>query len=501
MKDIFIKIIQGTVIIALIAVFGFYFLPVYFASASFPYQSDSSTVTTYSTDYLKVGPNTQNIGSGFSGTVTSISGYIKHDYSTLSNTEIRLLLEDTTVPEDYYPYTDSGCTILDTDVVSATTKTLVTTNYAYYKVNGAGSCLTNLMLNSGHTYSVIFQRVSGVGFQVYGSSGSTITGSCIDRDGINPCASVADTALSFTGGFAPPPSGVATQTSPTATTYVSNPITFSGTYNNNETFDRFEVSLTNTTHSYTLSSLYASTTLQNGTGISYSFQKNLPLEGSYSGFIRLYDTTTSSSTPWVNLTSFGLGTTTASSSSSLLASPAPLNCETFDIACYIKQALVWAVVPTDDDIDDLLSRLHENVLTHFPVGYITDFVSIMSTTTASSLTIIDATLPSTLGLGTGNRIQLDLTGSLDFILNATSTIFNNSSATSTQTFFEITNYYWKIILYILLAFYIVGRIIGSHLIPDFQNRNTLTQNMKQAEFSDARAEEYRYKEWLYKHRK
>jgi len=127
--------------------------------------------------------------------------------------------------------------------------------------------------------------------------------------------------------------------------------------------------------------------------------------------------------------------------------------------------IAYAFIPTSDAITSNVQQLHDDVLVKFPIGYVTDFVSILASSTASStLPLIDATIPDGIA-GAGSHIHLDLAHSLDFVLNATTSSFNNSSASSTQTFYEITSGYWKIIVYLGAGFYIIARIIGSHLIP------------------------------------
>lgn len=119
--------------------------------------------------------------------------------------------------------------------------------------------------------------------------------------------------------------------------------------------------------------------------------------------------------------------------------------------------IAYAFVPTTDAMEYLGDQLYNNVLTHFPFGYVTDFVQIISTSTASSLPSINATLPIP-GIG-GQEINLVLDGVLDPILNATSSMFyNDSIASSTQTLFEYTNDWWKKILYLGALFYILSRI-------------------------------------------
>jgi len=130
----------------------------------------------------------------------------------------------------------------------------------------------------------------------------------------------------------------------------------------------------------------------------------------------------------------------------------------------LKRITNAVFVPDNFVFSTFIGDLHDNVLTHFPIGYITDFVSIISTSTIGTLTVLSATVPNGV-VGTGSHIELDMTGVLDQFLNATTGTFTNSTASSTETLFEITNRYWKYILYILTLLYMLRRILGATLIP------------------------------------
>jgi hypothetical protein len=127
--------------------------------------------------------------------------------------------------------------------------------------------------------------------------------------------------------------------------------------------------------------------------------------------------------------------------------------------------ITWSFVPTPDAINYFVTTAHNNILTHFPLGYVYDFINIISTSTVGTLTVIDATMPDALGYGSGAHIHLDLTGVLDPYLNATTSQFTMAGASTTETLFEYTNYYWKIIVYILVFLYILFRILGGGIIP------------------------------------
>ena len=96
----------------------------------------------------------------------------------------------------------------------------------------------------------------------------------------------------------------------------------------------------------------------------------------------------------------------------------------------------------------------------FPMGYVTRLLEILVSSSTSSLPVISATVPSGV-IGSGATISLDVNNALDFILDADV----DSFGTSTSTFYDTTSYYWNIIVYVALGFYIIRRIIGSHLIP------------------------------------
>jgi len=136
----------------------------------------------------------------------------------------------------------------------------------------------------------------------------------------------------------------------------------------------------------------------------------------------------------------------------------------FNFFTCMSDLVIYLFIPESDAIEYMGNQIYDDILTHFPLGYVTDFVSILSTSTVGSLTVLDATVPSGV-MGSGSHIRLDLTGILDEYLNATTSGFNNSSASSTETLFEITNYYWEMIVYILTIMYLARRVLGSGIIP------------------------------------
>jgi len=131
------------------------------------------------------------------------------------------------------------------------------------------------------------------------------------------------------------------------------------------------------------------------------------------------------------------------------------------------KALKYLFIPDGPTIATYWDYAWNNITTSFPIGYVTDFVTIMSTTTASSLTVIDATIPTGIA-GAGASIHLDLANVLDPFLYATTSSFVNSSASSTDTFYDITSVYWNKIVWFLFFMYILTRILGTAIIPNFK---------------------------------
>lgn len=159
-----------------------------------------------------------------------------------------------------------------------------------------------------------------------------------------------------------------------------------------------------------------------------------------------------------------IGNTSATSTSALAGSCNPLSGQFGIINC-----LTFLMVPDSGQLQESFISFKENIGTHFPLGYITDFMVIMSSTTTRPLVVIDATIPSVLP-GGGANVHLDLTNGLDYILNATTSIYSNESASSTQTLYEITSPYWDKFLYIMAFLYILARVTG---INPFKRHETL----------------------------
>lgn len=169
----------------------------------------------------------------------------------------------------------------------------------------------------------------------------------------------------------------------------------------------------------------------------------------------------------------GMNSTTSSSTIEILTSA----CSPFttDISTAflntnwsIIECLTYLIYPPKPLVKEKLMDIAENLTTKFPLGYVNDLYMILSTTSSSTLAVIDATMPSALGFGSGHRVVLDITHVLDPILNATTSIFSgdNPNTDSTETLYEYTSKYWDKLIYLATLFYVIGRIIGSTIIPN-----------------------------------
>jgi hypothetical protein len=279
--------------------------------------------------------------------------------------------------------------------------------------------------------------------------------------------------------------GIIATTQPYPQTYFNNPITFAGTYANSGWYNKLQIDLVD----ITAGNIPVDLVLQDLPPLStenypYSYTIAVPYPHSYKWRVRLYGESAWTgqgvlTTAWTTYKYFDLGSTSyaplpaggytfATSSwegvntfcNPIMATSSAFFGVTYNTSLSPKGCMEALFVPDSTQLTSAANSFKEKIATHFPLGYVTDFLSIMATTTESTLTVLDATLPSALGLGSSKHISFDLNHSLDWVLNATSTVFNNASASSTQTLFQITNEYWKKILYIMLAFYLFSRLFG-----------------------------------------
>jgi len=151
-----------------------------------------------------------------------------------------------------------------------------------------------------------------------------------------------------------------------------------------------------------------------------------------------------------------IASSTASSTSSFVQ-----DCNIFGFSTFnLGQCLTVLFVPNKSQMQLLLEKVQTGFLTKFPLGYVTDFVTILATSTVVSIPSITATVPEALP-GHGSVVTLGVSSStLSWLYESTSGEFSGSS----QTFYDFTYYYWRIIVVLSLLFYLLMRILGSHLI-------------------------------------
>jgi hypothetical protein len=136
------------------------------------------------------------------------------------------------------------------------------------------------------------------------------------------------------------------------------------------------------------------------------------------------------------------------------------NCTPFSSFWSLGLCINYLLYPDPAQVDLNIQTLRNDFLVRVPIGYLTRFIELVSSSSTVPLVVLDATLPSVLP-GGGSSVRLDLSHALDPIFGATVGIYG----TSTQTFYEVTSYYWNIIVGLLFLFYVVRRVVGSHLIP------------------------------------
>lgn len=147
-------------------------------------------------------------------------------------------------------------------------------------------------------------------------------------------------------------------------------------------------------------------------------------------------------------------TNTASSTVDLIS----IKCNPFNLNFNIPQCVLYLVIPSSGTASSLMTQAQQDIFTRFPFGYFTDAISILATTSTTTINVINATVPSNLP-GGGANVTLTLNNPLYSILNATTSSYTNNSASSTDTFYNITNYYWKMLVSLLFVLYVIGRFL------------------------------------------
>jgi len=192
-----------------------------------------------------------------------------------------------------------------------------------------------------------------------------------------------------------------------------------------------------------------------------------------SGFLGLFnDTVFSTSTSFLVATTTAFGQFSEVINASIASTTEALSngidaCSwtgDFDFFGCLYSLAIVLFIPDPSGLNQMFDDLKSEALDSFPLGYITDFFSIVSTSTIGTLTPFSATVPTILP-GAGSHISLDITNGFDWLLNSTTGPFISPEASTTVTFYEYTSTYWEILVYVLAGLYILRRILGSHLVP------------------------------------
>jgi len=259
--------------------------------------------------------------------------------------------------------------------------------YAYGGLEyGGGDC----EIVAGNTYYV-YPALKGVGSS---PSYYTNTANTMPTLYLYSTTTPPETGSPVTAGT----SSAVLPASPTAQTYLSNPINFYGIYTQADTYNQIVFDIVAVDVPVQLVRIL-NIPLVNGVDIPYSTTYNLPYQGNYTARAKLYDTVTGESSEWSSTVSFGLGTTTISTSTrgTLPGSPLPLDCGSLDIACHLKNAVVWLFYPSDDSTTQFSNLTLQN---SFPFAYVyqigdlrTELFSATSTATGT----VSVAVPSPAG--------------------------------------------------------------------------------------------------------
>lgn len=173
-----------------------------------------------------------------------------------------------------------------------------------------------------------------------------------------------------------------------------------------------------------------------------------------------------------------LASTSATSTLALAGTCSPISTNAatlfLNVDFSIINCLSFLFVPDSQYVSQTVNDFKLVALSHFPLGYFSDFYYLISTSTVSQMPIFSAVVPPGIP-GTGASISLDLNGVLDPYLNATTSQFINVSASSSDTLLDITMPYWELFVNFAVIFYVVGRIVGGSFIPRIISYNNQTR--------------------------
>jgi len=145
-------------------------------------------------------------------------------------------------------------------------------------------------------------------------------------------------------------------------------------------------------------------------------------------------------------------------------------CRPFSGDFDVVGCLGFLFIPDAGLAQQSIGNFRNEIMTRFPVGYITDFVRIVSSGTAVPITLFDVQVPSVLaGGGSALYVVVD-EHSLDLLMLATSSQFATTKQSDTRNFSAMLSDVWLIILGLATLFYMLRRVLGPVVIPELRDR-------------------------------
>lgn len=278
-------------------------------------------------------------------------------------------------------------------------------------------------------------------------------------------------------------------------------IAVQGTFVNDGTYNTILWNLQNISIGMTMN--IASTTLPQLSTQGYNFIHNIDVgfSGTYHLSAMLYNSSTGSTSASSNIITFNVGTTTQSSQSASttsfisnivntirnsifnntgnnISSSTVSNDIVQENACQLFGGnlfgfntnfspfgcVAFLFTPQERDMAILVADLKDGLLHVFPLGYITDTVAILSTSSTTSLPVLTVTIPKGYaGLST-TTLSLNI-----FQLMGPGTILGTATSSltgsSTQTIWSTISNSWNTFIYCCLGIYVIVRILGLKYNP------------------------------------
>jgi len=128
----------------------------------------------------------------------------------------------------------------------------------------------------------------------------------------------------------------------------------------------------------------------------------------------------------------------------------------------VASCLAYLLIPDANYTKQTVLNFRNTIATHFPLGYINDLFTILATTSTTTIPGLNATLPATLP-GGGATINLNFNHVFDTALNTKASDYGYG--TSTETLYETTSYYWKLVVYLATGLWVLSRVLGQNLVP------------------------------------